>query len=65
MHGLGTIVRMNRQLSNEERQAYNDRAKSLGWPESSYLPLLPELTAVDQAKEYIRNVYSRRPHRSA
>ncbi len=60
MHGLGTIVRMNRQLSNEERQAYNDRAKSLGWPESSYLPMLPE-----PGPEEPTNVYSRRPHRSA
>jgi len=59
MHGLGTIVAMNRQLSNEERQAYNERAKSLGWPESSLLPLLPE------AKPEPANVYSRREQRSA
>ena len=59
MHGLGTIVAMNRQLSNEERQAYNERAKSLGWPESSFLPMLPE------TKPEPANVYSRRTHRSA
>ena len=57
MHGLGEIVRMNRQLSNAERIAYNERAKSLGWPESSLLPLLPEPEPA--------NVYSRREQRSA